>query len=246
MFSRSGVAAQRRIGEVDEHPLAIAQRRDANESPDRLDVAAGLANETPDVSVGELDFDGHGSTSALKLLHQHLFRLLGQRLGHVLDQRPIVDANPCRPRRTFTPEASVVAAAAAPPLVTPYRSTSLHVAQESPPASTGSSRLSALLEPAHHFVDVDLHLYRVGHRIVVPEVLDEPAVSRRPRVRHHQAVKGVLLGPHPPQPYLDQPEPPCPNSRPRPALPPRSPTPNCFASFCIASRAFKTLLTSAG
>src|SRR5467141_823242 len=112
-------------------------------------------------------------------------------------------------------------------------------------APRGFARLSALLEPAHHFVDVDLHFYRVGHRIVVPEVLDEPAISRRPRVRNHQAVKGVLLGPHPPQPYLDQPEPPCPNSRLAPALPPRFPSPNCLASFCIASRALRTLLTSA-
>src|SRR5258707_5359274 len=101
------MAAQRWIREVDEHALAIAQRRDANERPDRLDVAPGLADETTDVSVGELDFDGHRSTSALKRLHQHLVRLLGQRLRYVLDQRPIVDANPRRPRRTFTPEAAV-------------------------------------------------------------------------------------------------------------------------------------------
>src|SRR5712692_5420998 len=147
MFSWSGVAAQRRIGEVDEHPLAIAQRRDTDEGPDRLDVAPGLAYETPDVSIGELDFDGHRSTSPLNRLHKPLFRLLGQRPTYVLDQRPIVDANPRRPRRAFTPEASVVAAAAA-PLVTPYRSTSLHVAQESPPASTGSSRLRSAERPA--------------------------------------------------------------------------------------------------
>src|SRR6266481_9564322 len=72
-------------------------------------------------------------------------------------------------------------------------------------APRGFARLSALPEPALDFVDVDLHLYRVRHRIVVPEVLDEPAVSRRARVRHHKAVEGMLLGPHPPQPSLDQP-----------------------------------------
>jgi hypothetical protein len=93
------VAAQRWIREVDEHPLAIAQRRHADEGPDRLDVASGLADETADVSVGELDFDGHGSTSALKRFHLHLFRLLGQRTSYILDQRPIVDANPRRPRK---------------------------------------------------------------------------------------------------------------------------------------------------
>src|SRR4029077_17467441 len=106
--------------------------------------------------------------------------------------------------------------------------------------------LSALLESAHTFVPVALDHHGVGHRIVVPEVLDEPAVARRPRVRHHEAVKGVLLGPPPPQPYLDQPAPPCPNRRPKPALLPRSPKPNCFASFCIVSLAFRTRLTSAG
>src|SRR5260370_25488543 len=127
------------MGEVDEDPLAIAQRRDADEGPDRLDVAPGLAYETPDVSIGELDFDGHRSTSALKPLHQHLFRLLGQRPSYVLDQLPIVDANPRRPPRTFAPEASVVAATAT-PLVTPYLTTSLYVALDSPSSSADSSQ----------------------------------------------------------------------------------------------------------
>src|SRR5260370_1254086 len=99
-------------------------------------------------------------------------------------------------------------------------------------------------EPADVAV-VDLHLYRVRHRIVVPEVLDEPAVSRRARVRHHEAVEGVLLGPHPPQPYLDQPEPPCPNGRLAPALLPRFPSPNCLATCCMASPAFRTRSPSA-
>src|SRR5207245_592366 len=135
------------IGQVNEHPLAVAQRGDPDECPHRLDVAPRLADETPDVAVSELDLDGHGPTSAFKRLHLHLVRLLGERLGYLFDQRAVVD---CRPR------------------------------------------------------------------------------------------------PPPPPPYLDQPDPPCPNSRPRPALPPRFPTPNCLASFCIASRALRTLLTSAG
>src|SRR5689334_22807426 len=82
-FSRPGMAAHRWIGEVDEHPLAVAQRCHADERPDRLDVAAGLADEAADVGVGELDLDGHGPTSALKRLHLHLFRLLGQRSRYV-------------------------------------------------------------------------------------------------------------------------------------------------------------------
>src|ERR1700693_1123864 len=104
--------------------------------------------------------------------------------------------------------------------------------------------LSALLQPAHDFVAVDLDHHGVGHRIVVPEVLDEPAVARRSRVRHNEAVEGVFLCPHPPQPDLYQPGPPCPNSRATPAFPLR--LPNCLASFCIVSRALMSRLTSAG
>src|SRR5487761_450839 len=87
--------------------------------------------------------------------------------------------------------------------------------------------LSALLEPAHDFVAVDLDHHGVGHRIVVPEVLADPAVARRSRVRHNEAVEGMLFRPHPPQPDLYQPGPPCPNSRATPAFPLRPP--NCFA-----------------
>src|SRR6202051_4569492 len=111
-------------------------------------------------------------------------------------------------------------------------------------APRGFGGLSALLEPAHDFVAVDLDHHGVGHRIVVPEVLDEPAVARRSRVRHNEAVERVLLRPHPPQPDLYQPGPPCPNSRATPAFPLRPP--NCFASFCIVSRAFRSRLASAG
>src|SRR6202140_5751935 len=114
-------------------------------------------------------------------------------------------------------------------------------------APRGFGGLSALLEPAHDFVAVDLDHHGVGHRIVVPEVLDKPAVARRARARHHEAVERVLFGPHPPQPDLYQPAPPFPNSCGRPtALPLRLTAPNCLASFCIASRAFNTRLTSAG
>src|SRR5947199_4070073 len=66
------------------------------------------------------------------------------------------------------------------------------------------ARLCALLQPLLYFCHVDLDLHRVGHRVVVPEVLDETAVARRARVRHHEAVEGVFLRPHPPQPDLYQ------------------------------------------
>src|SRR5256885_5683956 len=66
------------------------------------------------------------------------------------------------------------------------------------------ARLCALLQPLLYFCHVDLDLHRVGHRVVVPEMLDKAAVARRARVRHHEAVKGVFLRPHPPQPDLYQ------------------------------------------
>src|SRR5690348_4395590 len=116
-------------------------------------------------------------------------------------------------------------------------------------AARGFARLGALLQPFLHFVHVDLDLDRLRHRVVVTEVLDEAAVTRRARVRHHQAVEGMLLRPHPPQPDLYQPAPPYlyPLIRGSPAgLPLRPSGPNCFASFCIASRALSRRLTSAG
>src|SRR5207249_7737332 len=106
--------------------------------------------------------------------------------------------------------------------------------------------LGALLQPLHHFVHIDRDLHRVGHRVVVPEVLDKASVARRARGRHHEAVEGMLLRPHPPQPDLYQPAPPCPYIRGSPALPLRFTAPNCFASFCIASRALSNRLMSAG
>src|SRR5712691_3672784 len=75
-------------------------------------------------------------------------------------------------------------------------------------AARGFARLRALLQPLHHFVHVDLDLDRLGHRVVVPEMLDKAAVARRARVRDHEAVEGVFLRPHPPQPDLYQPAPP--------------------------------------
>src|SRR5437773_1388629 len=114
-------------------------------------------------------------------------------------------------------------------------------------AARGFARLRALLQPLLHFVHVDLDLDRLGHRVVVPEVLDETAITRRPRVRHHQAVEGVFLRPHPPQSDLYQPAPPCPYNRGNPTrFPLRPAIPNCLASFCIASRALSSLLMSAG
>src|SRR5256712_13092653 len=106
--------------------------------------------------------------------------------------------------------------------------------------------LCALLQPLLHFIHVDLDLDRFLHGVVVPEVLDKAAVARRARVRHHEAVEGVFLRPHPPQPDLYQPAPPCPYIRGSPPSLPLRPGPNCFASFCIASRALSSRLISAG
>src|SRR5215471_9290191 len=107
--------------------------------------------------------------------------------------------------------------------------------------------LGALLQPLHHFVHVDLDLDRFRHRVVVPQVLDKAAVARGARVRHHKAVEGMLFRPHPPQPDLYQPAPPCPWIRGSPFSRPLRPTgPNCLASCCIVSRAFSSRFTSAG
>src|SRR6202035_2315321 len=111
------------------------QRRPPPERADRLDVPAGLADEPPDIRVRELDLDRDGAAAALERLHEHFLRLLSQRLGHVLDQRPVVDARAARP---VTSVAAVVATTgAASTAVTPGRSTSasLRFAQGLPPAS---------------------------------------------------------------------------------------------------------------
>src|SRR5207245_5411294 len=121
--------------------------------------------------------------------------------------------------------------------------------KDSVPLQQAARRLAwlcALLQPLLHFVHVDLDLDRFRHRVVVPEVLDKAAVARRARVRHHEAVEGVFLRPHPPQPDLYQPAPPCPYIRGSPLSLPLRPGLNCFASFCIASRALSSRLISAG
>src|SRR6266567_2806542 len=97
---------QRGIGEVDEHPLAISKRRHPHERADRLDVASGLADETPYVALRELDLDRDGASAALERLDVDLFRLLGQRFRDVLDQRAVVHARAGRPRWTLTPVAA--------------------------------------------------------------------------------------------------------------------------------------------
>src|ERR1700730_3021444 len=133
------------IRQVHENSLAIAQRCDTDQGPDGLDVAARLAYEAADIRVCELDLDGHGATASLEGLHLDLVRLLRQRTRYEFNQGPVVHSGACRSWRTLAPEASVVAAA--PPWVTPYRSTSLGVAQESPPASIGSWRLRSAERP---------------------------------------------------------------------------------------------------
>src|SRR5260370_10105575 len=137
---------QRRVGEVDEHTLVVARRRDPNQRPDRLDVASRLADEPADVPVRKLHLDGDGAATPLECFHQHFLRLLRERARYVLHHRAVVHCRPRRAGRTLTPETAVETA---PPLVTPDRwSTSLCVAQESPPASTGSARLRSAERPA--------------------------------------------------------------------------------------------------
>src|SRR5262249_32319675 len=64
--------------------------------------------------------------------------------------------------------------------------------------------LCALRKPADDLLFVDFHRGRLGQRVVIPDLLDEPAVSWRACVRHHQAVERTPLGAHPPQPDLHQ------------------------------------------
>src|SRR3979411_1416294 len=66
-------------------------------------------------------------------------------------------------------------------------------------AARGLARLCALLQPLHNFLDIDLDLPGLRHRVVVPEVLDEASIARRARVCHDEAVEGMLLRPHPPK-----------------------------------------------
>src|ERR1700736_803420 len=99
---------QGRIGQVDEHTLAVAQRRDAHQRANGFDVASCLADEAADIGIRELDLDGDGSTASLECLHGHLLRLVGQRPGYILHQRAVVNTGTGGPWRTLAPEASVV------------------------------------------------------------------------------------------------------------------------------------------
>src|SRR5215831_3983251 len=65
-------------------------------------------------------------------------------------------------------------------------------------------RLGPLCQPVNDLLFVDLHRCRVGKRVVVANLLDEPAVSWRACIRHHQAVEGAPFRSHPPQPDLYQ------------------------------------------
>src|SRR5512144_2129613 len=53
-----------------------------------------------------------------------------------------------------------------------------------------------LLEPVEGLGLVDLDLRRFFERVVGSEHLDEPPVPCRTGIRHHQAVIGLLVGPH--------------------------------------------------
>src|SRR5215469_813104 len=64
--------------------------------------------------------------------------------------------------------------------------------------------LGALRQPVNDLLFVDLHCCRVGKRVVVADLLDEPAISWRACIGHHQAVEGAPFGSHPPQPDLYQ------------------------------------------
>src|SRR5438034_10264842 len=127
---------KRWVGQVDEHTLPVAKRSDPHQGPDGFDVATGFADESADVLVGQLDFDRHRSAAALERLDQHFLWLLGQPLGHVLDQRAVVDSRSAW-RRPVAPETAAAAIETAAPKVTPRGSASLLVAQGFPPASTG-------------------------------------------------------------------------------------------------------------
>src|SRR5438552_9796361 len=133
---------QGRVREVDEHALAVAQRRDPDQSPTGLAVSSCVAEEPPDVLVSQLDLDRDGTASALENLNRYFVRLLRQRLGNVLHRRAVVDAGSAR-SRPVPPES-----AAAAPKVTPWGSTSLHVAQGFPPASTGCAPPRSAARPA--------------------------------------------------------------------------------------------------
>src|SRR5260370_33520751 len=98
----------------------VARRRDANQRPDRFDVASCLADEPADVAIRKLHLDGDGAAAPLEGFHQHFLRLLGERARYVLNQRAVVHSRSRPAGRTFPPESPDVAA---PPLDAPGRST---------------------------------------------------------------------------------------------------------------------------
>src|SRR5260370_28115464 len=97
----------------------VARRRDANQRPDRFDVASCLADEPADVAVRKLHLDRDGAAAPLECFHHHFLRLLGERARYVLNHRALVHTRPPRAGRTFPPSSAV---AAAPPLATPHPS----------------------------------------------------------------------------------------------------------------------------
>src|SRR5689334_18168050 len=119
------------VREVDENTPTVARRRDADQRPDRLDVAPGLADEPADVLVRQLHLDGHGPSSTLERFDRDLIGLLGQRLGHVFHEGAVIDAGSARRRPVAAKAAASVeptaaapvepaTAAAAAPKVTPW------------------------------------------------------------------------------------------------------------------------------
>src|SRR5690606_17554772 len=58
----------------------------------------------------------------------------------------------------------------------------------------GLGRLGAVLQPVERALVVDEDGRGIVERVVLPQVLDEPTVARRTRVRSDDAVVGTLLG----------------------------------------------------
>src|SRR5713226_2809520 len=111
----------RSVGKVDENALPVFQRRDPHEGADGLDVATGLADEAADVAIRELDLDRHGPASPFERLDDDFFRLLSERLGHVLDERLVVHARTRGPFWAVSPETAAIEPAAAAAKITPCR-----------------------------------------------------------------------------------------------------------------------------
>src|SRR6185437_13162626 len=87
---------------------------------------------------------------ALEGFDRDVLGLLGKRLGDVLHERAVVDARPIRGWTVAPKSAAAIepAAASSAPKVTPWWTTSLHVAQEFPPASASCARPRSAGRPA--------------------------------------------------------------------------------------------------